>query len=210
MKIAFFSLGLLLSLAAFTQSKEYIVLHCGDTVTGKVKILTKQISVIKAPADTIVFNSEDVWLFVKNNKSKTVLRLILYGYTDNIEEVQLFNYRDPVYDTTILLTPVISDEKLNLFTGKDKRGVIYFFVQRQHDSIPVQLLYAVGGRMPEKASWGGMYQFVSYISHFRIFESQLREITEDCEYITEGHLQMLNYMESSLKAFIKRYNKKCI
>jgi len=209
MKTAILILGLFFSLTAIGQSNEYIVLHRGDTINGNVKILTKQIRVIKASADTSLFNSEDVWLFVKNNKPKTVLRLILYGYTDDIVEVQSSYYRDPLYDTTILLTPVISGEKLNLFTGKDKRGVVYFFIQGQHDSIPVQLLYSVGGRMPDKASWGERYEYVSYISHFRIFENQLREITQDCEYIKEGHLEMLNYMESSLKAFIKRYNKMC-
>lgn len=209
MKIVSLTLGLLFSLTIAAQSNEYIVLQKGDTITGKIKIFPKQIRVIKTTTDTLFINSGEVFCFVKNNSTKIVLRLTLYGYSDNIEEVQTPNYRNPVYDTTILLTPVITGEKLNLFSGKDIRGSVYFFVQRQLDNEPIQLLYSVGGSMPEKASWGERYQLVNYITHFRIFEDQLREITEDCGYITEGRLEMLNYMESSLKSFIKRYNKMC-
>ncbi|MEP7255584.1 MAG: hypothetical protein ABI666_07385 [Ferruginibacter sp.] len=210
MKVAILILFVLFSVNAFTQSNEYIVKNNGDTVTGEVKILAKQIKVIRTPADTVILNSEDVRLFVRKNTAKIVLRLILYGYTDNIDEIQSTSYRNPVYDTTILLTSIISGEKLNLFSGKDKRKVVYFFVQRQEDAAPIQLLYSIGGDMPEKASWGHPYQYVNYITHHRIFESQLRDMTSDCEYITEGYLKMLDYrFESSLKKFIVRYNKKC-
>jgi hypothetical protein len=174
-----------------------------------VKILTKLVKVIRFPADTLIFNSEAVRLFVKNNTAKTVLRLILYGYTDNIEEVQESTYSNPVYDTTILLTPIISGEKLNLFTGKDKRKVVYFFVQGPADSVPIQLLYSVGSEMPEKETWTKRYLYVNYITHYRFFENQLWDMTSDCEFITAVNLYALDYRESSFKAFIKRYNKKC-
>ncbi|MGG9963861.1 hypothetical protein [Ferruginibacter sp. SUN106] len=209
MKIIIFSLGLLVSFNSFAQSNEYIVLQRGDTVSGKVKVSGKQIRVIKAIADTAVFNSEEVRIFVKNNTVKTVLRLVLYGYSENIEDVQSPNYSDPVYDTTVLLTPLITGGKINLFTAKDKDGVAYFFVQGRRDSIPVQLLYAMGGQMQDKESLRQVYQLVNYVSHARIFEDQLRERTDDCYYIREGDLLQLNYIESSFKAFIKRYNKHC-
>jgi len=210
MKAVILNLALLFSANAFAQSNEYIVKNNGDTVTGEVKILAKQIKVIRTPSDTIIFNSEDVRLFVKNNTAKIVLRLMLYGYTDDIVEIQSGTYSNPVYDTTMLLTPVISGEKLNLFRGKDKRKIVYFFVQHEDAVAPVQLLYSIGGEMQEKASWGHPYQYVNYITHHRIFESQLRDMTSDCEYVTEGHLKMVDYrLESSIKTFIKRYNKKC-
>lgn len=209
MKIIFVVLYLLFSLPCFSQSGEYIILHQGDTIRGKVKIYNKEIKVTKSSGDTVSFNAADVWLYIKNNTKKTVLRCILYGYSENIEEIQSSNYVDPVYDTTILLNPVITNERLNLFSAKDKRGVVYFFVQGLRDSVPVQLLYVVGGHMPEKSSWGERYQAVNYINHYRIFESQLRDMTQDCDYISEGHLSMLNYLESSLKKFINRYNKMC-
>lgn len=210
MKTTILVLALLFSITAIAQSKEYIVKQDGDTVTGAVKIFAKQINIIRL-TDTIIVNSEEVRFFVKNNIAKTVLRLMLYGYTDNIEEAQSTSYRDPVYDTTILLTSIINGENLNLFSGKDKRKVIYFFVQRPEDSIPVQLLYSVGGNMPEKSSWSSLsrYLYVNYITHHRIFENQLYDMTGDCEYITEGNLRTLDYRESSLKTFIKRYNQKC-
>lgn len=91
--------------------------------------------------------------YVKNETANPVLRLILYGYSDNIEEVQTYNYRNPVYDTTILLKPLIAGEKLNLFTAKDKRKVVYFFVQWAGDSKVEQLLCPVGGELRDKASW---------------------------------------------------------
>ncbi len=209
MKITILALVSLFSISAFAQSKEYIVKQNGDTVRGEVKIFTKQVKVIRAPSDTISFNSEDVRLFVKNNTTKTVLRLILYGYSDNIEEVQTPNYSNPVYDTTILLTPIISGEKLNLFSGKDKRKVVYFFVQGPKDSVPVQLLYSVGGDIRERENWNRPYQWVSFVTYHRIFEDQLNDITADCDYITVGDVEMLEYRESSFKAFVKRYNKKC-
>jgi hypothetical protein len=209
MKTVFVILYLFFSFKSIAQTGEYIVLHKGDTVKGKVKILTKKISIIKSPGDTMVINSADVWLYVKNNTKKTVLQCILYGYSENIEEIQTPNYVDPVYDTTILLNHIITDEKLNLFSAKDKRGVVYFFVQGIRDSLPVQLLYVVGGHMPEKANWGELYAAVNYINHYRIFESQLRELTQDCDYMRDGDFLMLNYLESSLKKFINRYNKKC-
>ena len=209
MKAAILPLVLSFSITTFAQSNEYIVKNNGDTVTGEVKILAKQIKVIRSPADTVTFNSEDVRFFVKKNTAKIVLRLMLYGYTDDIAEIQSPTYSNPVYDTTILLTPVITGEKFNLFTSKDKRKVVYFFVQRQEDVAPIQLLYSVGGDMPEKASWGHPYQYVNYITHHRIFENQLRDMTLDCEFISLVNLQALDYRESSLKAFIKRYNNKC-
>ncbi len=209
MKIVLVTLTLLLSLAVFSQNTEYIVLHKGDTVRGSVQVYNKEIKVTRPSGDTVSFNSADVWQYVKNNSKKTVLQCILYGYSENIEEIQTYNYVDPVYDTTVLLKPVITDEKLNLFSVKDKRGVVYFFVQGIRDSVPVQLLYVVGGHLPDKSNWGQRYQFVNIITHFRIFESQLREITQDCDSMRPGDFEMLNYLESSLKKFIRRYNKMC-
>jgi hypothetical protein len=209
MRLIFFILGVFFSISAIAQSTEYIVLNNGDTLKGKVKILNHTISVIKAKGDTNIVNSRDVALYVNGKTQKKVLQLILYGYSENIEEIQTPNYVDPVYDTTVLLRSIITGQKMNLYGCKDKNGVVYFFVKKQQDSVPVQLLYVVGGHMPEKASWGEHYQLVNYINHYRIFESQLGEMTSDCDYITEGHLQMINYLESSLKAFINRYNKHC-
>lgn len=209
MKIILIPLCLLIALSGYAQPAEYIILHKGDTVRGSVHIYNKEVKVIRQAGDTAAFNSEDVWQYVKNGSKKTVLKCILYGYSDNIEEIQTYNYVDPVYDTTVLLKPIITDEKLNLFSVKDKRGVVYFFMQGIKDSVPVQLLYAVGGRLPDKSTWGQRYLFVNFISHFRIFESQLREIMQDCDSMREGDFEMLNYLESSLKKFIRRYNKMC-
>ena len=209
MKISITTLGLLFSLTVFAQSKDYIVKHNGDTVRGELKILTKQVSVIRMTGDTILLPSEEVRLFVKDKTQKIVLRLTLYGYSDNIDDVQSTSYSNPVYDTTILLTPLITGEKLNLFTGKDKRKMVYFFVQRKEDPQPVQLLYSVGGSMPDRELWNRRYEYVSYITHHRIFEDQLNQLTSDCDQIRGGDLEMLDYRESSFKKFIKRYNKYC-
>lgn len=209
MRTIFLILILSSSVNVFAQPKEYIVKHTGDTIAGAVAILPKQIVVLRTPGDTIIFNSEDVRLYVKDKTVRTVLRLILYGYSDNIEEVQTYNYRNPVYDTTILLKPLIEGDKLSLFTGKDKRKVVYFFVQLPTDPHPIQLLYSVGGEMKDKKNWNNPYLYVSYVTHHRYFEDQLYEITVDCKTITEGHLDMLEYRESSLKSFVNRYNKNC-
>ncbi len=204
-----FLILLLSSGNVFAQPKEYIVTHKGDTIAGRVTILPKQIVVSRIPADTVILNSEDVLLYVKDKTANPVLRLILYGYSDNIEEVQTYNYRNPVYDTTILLKPLIVGEKLNLFTAKDKRKVVYFFVQWVGDSKVEQLLYSVGGELRDKASWGHPYQWVNYVTHHLIFIDQLNDMTKECEAITVGHLRMLEYRESNLKSFVKRYNKNC-
>ena len=204
-----FLILLLASVNIFAQPKEYIVTNKGDTIAGRVTILPKQIVVSRTPGDTVILNSEDVRHYVKNETANPVLRLILYGYSDNIEEVQTYNYRNPVYDTTILLKPLIAGEKLNLFTAKDKRKVVYFFVQWAGDSKVEQLLYSVGGELRDKASWGHPYQWVNYVTHHLIFIDQLNEMTKECEAITVGHLRMLEYRESNLKSFVKRYNKNC-
>ena len=204
-----FLILLLASVNIFAQPKEYIVTNKGDTIAGRVTILPKQIVVSRIPADTVILNSEDVRHYVKDKTANPVLRLILYGYSDNIEEVQTYNYRNPVYDTTILLKPLIAGEKLNLFTAKDKRKVVYFFVQWAGDSKVEQLLYSVGGELRDKASWGHPYQWVNYVTHHLIFIDQLNEMTKECEAITVGHLRMLEYRESNLKSFVKRYNKNC-
>ncbi len=201
---------LIFTIPAFSQPKEYIVKHSGDTIAGSFTVLPKRIIVTRpGTKDTIGFNAEEVWLAVKGKDIRTVLRLILYGYTDNVELVQASSYSDPVYDTTLLLKPLITGQRLNLFTAKDKRRVDYFFIQGIKDSMPTQLLYAVGGHMPEKASWGANYAFVSYINRYKIFADQLRSITGDCDAIKDGDYEMLTYLESSLKRFIKKYNKKC-
>ena len=204
-----FLILLLASVNIFAQPKEYIVTNKGDTIAGRVTILPKQIVVSRIPVDTVILNSEDVRHYVKDKTVNPVLRLVLYGYSDNIEEVQTYNYRNPVYDTTILLKPLIAGEKLNLFTAKDKRKVVYFFVQWAGDSKVEQLLYSVGGELRDKASWGHPYQWVNYVTHHLIFIDQLNEMTKECEAITVGHLRMLEYRESNLKSFVKRYNKNC-
>lgn len=210
MKAFLFILFILPSLSVFSQPKEYIVKHNGDTIAGEFTVLPHRILVTKpGTKDTLSFAADDVWLAVKDKNIKTVLKLVLYGYTDNVEVVQSSGYSDPVYDTTLLLKPLITGERLNLYTAKDKRKVDYYFIQGIRDSIPVQLLYSVGGRMPEKASWGSQYQFVSYVNRYKIFVDQLRAITGDCSAIPEGDYEMLTYLESSLKKFIKKYNKKC-
>lgn len=209
MRTIFLILLLSSAVNVFAQPKEYIVTHKGDTIAGRVAILPKQIVVLRTSADTVILNSEDVRLYVKDKTANPVLRLILYGYSDNIEEVQTYNYRNPVYDTTILLKPLITGEKLNLFTVKDKRKVVYFFVQWAGDSKVEQLLYSVGGELRDKASWGHPYQWVNYVTHHLIFIDQLNDMTKECEAITVGHLRMLEYRESNLKSFVKRYNKNC-
>lgn len=210
MKAFLFILFILSSLPVFSQPKEYIVKHNGDTIAGEFTVLPHRILVTKpGTKDTLSFAAEEIWLAVKDNNIKTVLKLVLYGYTDNVEVVQSSGYTDPIYDTTLLLKPLITGERLNLYTAKDKRKVDYYFIQGIRDSMPVQLLYAVGGRMPEKASWGSQYQFVSYVNRYKIFVDQLRAITGDCAAIPNGDYEMLTYLESSLKKFIKKYNKKC-
>ncbi len=203
-------ISFLTSINLVAQNKSFIVKHSGDTIVGEFNITKKFVEVMQpGKRDTLRIMSEEVWQAVSNNKPKIVLRCILYGYTNDFETVMNPSYTDPVYDTTLLLKPVITGERLNMFTVKDKRKVDYFFVQGLKDSLPVQLLYNVGGQMPDKANWGARYQLISYVSHFKIFADQLQEMTSDCEYITEGDISVLQYMESSIKAFIKRYNKKC-
>lgn len=198
------------SLQAAAQPKEFIVKHSGDTIAGQFEVLPKRVIVTRpGTKDTVGFNSEEVWLAVRDKDVRTVLRTVLYGYTDNVELVQAPNYSDPVYDTTLLLKPLITDQRLNLYTAKDKRRVDYFFIQGLKDSMPQQLLYAVGGRMPEKSSWGTTYMFVSYVNRYRIFADQLRSVTGDCDAIKQGDYEMLAYLESSIKRFIRKYNKKC-
>lgn len=204
---------ILMSFATNAQNTNYIIKHSGDTIFGVYIITNKLVKVIQAKVkDTININSEEVWKAVSNNKSKVVLRCILYGYTDNFETVMYPGYLDPVYDTTLLLKPIITGGRLNLFSAKDKRKVDYYFVQGQNDSVPVQLLYNIGGQMPDKANWGTrnpMYHLISYVTYFKIFADQLNEMTADCDSITEGDIKLLQYMESSIKTFIKKYNKKC-
>ena len=194
--------------AVSAQPGSYIVKQSGDTIPGKFIINTKQVLLVKpASKDTMAFNSEDIWQAVEGSKVRWVLRLTLYGYTDNVETVMQPGYSDPVYDTTILLRPLILGGHMNLFAAKDKRKVVYFFVQGLKDSVPVQLLYSVGGHMPEKSNWSTVYQFISYLNRYRIFEDQLRDMTRDCDSFSDVDFELLQYLESSMKNFVKRYNK---
>ena len=190
------------------NAQDYIIKNEGDTVWGKVKISAKRI-VIENSSGIIDFDSEDIAYVIQKGKSKIPLRLILYGYTDNIDVVQEPSYSDPVYDTTVLLNEIIYGPKMNLYTAKDKRGVDYFFVKRPLDDVAIQLLYKVGGDMPDKKNWSRHYQFVNYISKYTIFADQLRELTEDCPAITDNEIRNLVYLEYSLKKIVKKYNKKC-
>lgn len=211
MKTTLLSILLLTFYCSFAQPKEYIVKHNGDTIAGQITVQPQRILITKpGTKDTVSFPSEEVWQAVKDKKSKTVLKLILYGYTDNINIVTSGSaYTNPVYDTTVLLKPVITGERLNLYTAKDKRKVDYFFIQGIKDSVPVQLLYSVGGGMQNKDALPTKYQFTSYVSKSNVFKDQLFEITGDCEAISSVDYELLVYMEYSLKKFIKSYNKNC-
>ncbi len=199
-----------LAVTSFSQTKEYIVKHSGDTIAGIITVQPYRILIAKpGTKDTVSFPSEDVWLAVKGKEVKIVLKLILYGYTDNINVVLGGNYMDPVYDTTILLKPLITGQRLNLYTAKDKRKVDYFFIQGIKDSLLVQLLYTVGGTMSGKDALPTKYQLVSYVSRNNAFRDQLYALTDDCGAISGADYEMLVYMQYSLKKFVKKYNKNC-
>lgn len=201
-------LFIFLSTAYIIKAQDHIIKNDGDTVWGKLKTEAKFIFVENG-SGMLQFNSEDIAYVVQKGKSRIPLRLILLGYTDNIDVVQEPSYSDPVYDTTVLLNEIVTGPKMNLYTAKDKRGIDYYFVKRPVDEVAIQLLYKVGGGMPDKKNWSRHYQFVNYISKYTIFADQLRELTEDCPAISDLELSNLVYQEYSLKKIVKKYNKKC-
>jgi hypothetical protein len=211
MKTILLTTALLMSFSCFSQQKDYLIKHSGDTIWGKIKLKNK-IFIISGNESNIV-NADKVKKIVCGNyKGTTVLHCTLQLYTENLTELEMGWTNLSSVDTVLVLEEVYTTPKINLYYVTDNIKRQYYFYQTPQDSLPVQLVvrYHLGGGLTaynnDKPANRGELSAV-HIEEDKGYVNQLRAIMIDCNKIPDVMWEILSYRIYSLKKLIKKYNK---
>jgi hypothetical protein len=210
MKIPALILATLFSLQGFTQSKEYIIKHSGDTVKGDVSLRNKKIYVDNG-ASVAEFKAADIYKVVGNYKGNIVVPCKLQVYTDDLSSLESEWVKLSAVDTVLLLEEIYTTPKMNLYYCVDKMKVPYYFYKAPADASPVQLVvrYYMGGGLTSYANAPGANRGEKSQTHLeedKGYVNQLHAIMGDCKKISEGTWEILSYRDYSFKQLIKKYN----
>ena len=211
MKLSFAFMFLILAIAASGQEKDYLVKHQGDTLYGNIHLQDGQFIVEnKNTGRTSMPATEVQKVFSENIKGHIVVYGKLHQYTDDISELQFYNYDAKDRDTLMILNEVYSSPKMNLYWGVDNFKRQYYFYKTPTDPLPIQLYinYTLAGGMTaatEKGLIGDNARV--HVQVQKGFANQLRLIMGDCKKITDGDWDLLDYREYSLRSVIKKFNK---
>lgn len=206
----FFTLLLFTSSAAFCQQKEYLVKNNGDTVWGNINLKNK-IFYVTSPNATAI-NADNVSM-VKSEiyKGTVVFSGNLLTYSDNLYDFELDYINKGITDTVLLLEPIYSTPKINLYYGTNDYKTPFYFYKTPSNPKPVQLVvrfYLEGGLSSyfnEPAKYLiGRGRIV--IAEDKGYVNQLYAIMGNCKNISQTTWELLSYRSYSLKQLIKKYN----
>jgi hypothetical protein len=137
-------------------------------------------------------------------------------YNDNITELNSNSYTGgKICDTVMVLKETYNTPKMILFEAPDKERVMYYFIKKPGDPVPVQLAVGYEASKAHMRITGHLIadsvvntdRGVGIIREQRFYVDQIRFAMADCDKITEDDLNMLTYRGYSFKKIIKRYNK---
>lgn len=198
--------------SAFSQNKDYLVKHNGDTLVGLVELINKTFRVTGSTGKVTQLNAADIKkVHSINFKYNTVVPCKLHTYTEELTELHSYHFVSHEIDTVLVLDEVYQTPKMNLYWGKDNFKRQYYFYKTPSDPLPVQLFinYALGGGQTAKFEkidvWG--QEAIVHVEVQKGYVNQLRFIMGDCKNISEEEWDLLDYRIYSLKALIKNYNK---
>ena len=211
MKLSPVLMFLAFAISASGQEKDYLIKHQGDTLFGKIHLQNGQFIVDnKSTGPISIAVSEVRMVFSENIKGHVVVYGKLHLYTDDISELQLYNYDVKDRDTLMILNEVYSSPKMNLYWGVDNFKRQYYFYKTPTDPLPIQLYinYTLAGGMTAAAEKGLIGDNARiHVQVQKGFANQLRLIMGDCKKITDGDWDLLDYREYSLRSVIKKFNK---
>lgn len=200
-----------LSLLTYSQKKYYVVKQTGDTLYGDIEFKNK-VFIVNVPGNApVILKAKEVKAVKIHKYSGTVvLSCVLHTYTDNLDELEKYNYQTSNIDTVLILSEVYQTPKMNLYWCNDSKKTQYYFYKTPTDSLPIQLYinYALGGGASsvfEQRETGERSK--NHLEIQKGYVNQLRLIMDGCNKINEAVWELLDYRIYSFKDLIKRYNK---
>ena len=207
MKTVFLLLALL---PAFINSyaQDFIVKHTGDTVRGDIKLSGKLFSVVNNNGPKTNYAADEIAYINTSRYTGTVLHCNLTLYSDNIDVVQKWDYAGgSIIDTVMILKEVFTTKKMNLYQAVDRERVMYYFVKKPADSLPIQMIVKYGIQAYGEKNYKRNEPIISVLTQQRRYIDQLTLMMLDCEKVTQADLNMMDYRIYSFKKIIRRYNK---
>lgn len=196
---------------AHGQQTDYLVKHTGDSLFGNILFKNSRFLVTNGAGVTTEYPAAEVRkVQSKNVKHNIVVPCNLHFYSDNIQEMQVKNYKTSDRDTVLILDEIYSTPRMNLYWGTDEFGSQYYFYKTPADPLPIQLFikYYLSGDLGNSLTL--MVSQSSGSAHMEVqkgYVNQLRLIMGDCKKISDGEWEALDYRGYSLKSLIKKYNK---
>lgn len=210
MKILFVLAACCISIAAFSQKNDYLVMNNGDTIRGKIKLKDKTFYVSGTTVEAI--SADDVSKVKSEHYNGTVVHCKLELYTDNISDLEIDYIKRGAVDTVMVLNEIYSSPKINLYFGVSDFKTQYYFYKTPKDDRPVQLVirYFLQGGLAnyadDRARYRGEKSRVNIVED-KGYVNQLRAIMGDCKKISDVTWELLTYRNYSIKKVMKRYNK---
>jgi hypothetical protein len=212
MKLIFLFTIMLVALNNFGQSQNYLITNTGDTVYGSIKLQNKNFLITNHLGQNQIGADNVQKVYCNNIRGNVVLHCNLQFYSDNILDMDLGYVDLKQKDTVMVLKEILTSDKMNLYFGTDNLRTQYYFYKTPTDSLPVQLVvrYYLDGGLNSYSRNIAAYRGDKSRMHIEVdkgYVNQLKNIMGDCEGITEGIWELLDYRDYSLKKLIRMYNK---
>lgn len=204
-------LVLVAGLSAQAQKQDFLVKNNGDTVYGNIRFQVDRFLVENNPGKNDEFIASEVrQVWSKQVRNNIVVPCNLHYYSDNIQDMQVKNYRTSDRDTVMILDEIYTTPKMNLYWGTDIYGSQYYFYKTPVDRLPVQLFVKYYLSSDNGETLTLMMSSASAALHMveqKGYVNQLRLIMDGCRKISTSDWETLDYRGYSLKKLIRTYNK---
>jgi len=198
-------------ISAQAQNQDFLVKFSGDTVFGNIRFREDRFMVQNGPGkpdEYSVHEIQQVWS--KSVRNNIVVPCNLHYYSDNIQDMQVKNYRTSDRDTVMILEEIYNTPKMNLYWGTDIYGSQYYFYKTPADRLPVQLFVKYYLSSDNGETLTLMMSTATAALHMVVqkgYVNQLRLIMGGCSKISTADWESLDYRGYSLKSLVRKYNK---
>lgn len=198
-------------LSAQAQKQDFLVKINGDTVFGNIRFQVDRFLVENNRGKNDEFIASEVrQVWSKQVRNNIVVPCNLHYYSDNIQDMQVKNYRTSDRDTVMILEEIYTTPKMNLYWGTDIFGSQYYFYKTPGDKLPVQLFVKYYLSSDNGETLTLMMSTATAALHVveqKGYVNQLRLIMGNCKKISEGEWDNLDYRNYSLKNLVRKFNK---
>jgi len=197
--------------SAYAQKQDFLVKFSGDTVYGSIRFREDRFLVENGPGKSDVYSAHEIQqVWSKSVRNNIVVPCNLHYYSDNIQDMQVKNYRTSDRDTVMILEEIYSTPKMNLYWGTDIYGSQYYFYKTPGDRLPVQLFVKYYLSSDNGETLTLMMSTATAALHMVVqkgYVNQLRLIMDGCGKISAADWDTLDYRGYSLKSLVRKFNK---